>query len=245
MNRPQLLVLLITTALAASLEVDPLPDFRFVKLRKACDVDATTLCENADVISVSSTPFEQLKELTHGQEAYPALNYGPPKDMCLWHAFFNNKIQNQECISQLQSRIDDVEKKLTPPHGNEEVSLLNIPVLSQKYGGHLYFVYYSNPIWLHILAFVTYAYACHAYLSQSKLGRCAHYLIYGALLLSSGLLAVSSPMVTFAAGTVLSVILHAISTKDTENDNDDSIDNEYRRMDDEGNMYVAVPLQVV
>ena len=79
-------------------------------LHRLCHSDSKTLCQdvvgNAQVEDEKpTTPLENLKRFSHDLYYYPPLSYGAPKDMCMWQAFLDNKIQSEECSAALKTRM--------------------------------------------------------------------------------------------------------------------------------------------
>ena len=244
MNRLLFCICLVTAGFATSLEVKSLPNLGLAKLHTFCDVDAHTLCRDVrnDIVQVESTPFHNLKRLTDGHETYPFLNYGPPTDMCMWHAFFNNKIQREECYASMKSRISDVQKKLSFV-GNEDVVLIDLPIISNEDGVHLYFVHHPSSIWPNILAFLSYS-ALLSYLAISTcdLEQVSFAVASASLFVSALVLSFSSPFITLGASIVLLIGIFFVST---DEEDEQPCQDDYRRMGDDETIYVAVPLQVV
>ena len=243
MNLLQLLVCLVATGFATSYKIQSPPTLGLLKLHRLCDSDVKTLCQDVETDElVAPTPFDDLKRLTHGQEAYPALNYGKSKDVCMWQAFFNNQIQSEECSASIKTRVASVQKQLAPPRENEDVVLVDMSFLFSSETLH-YFIYYKNPIWLHILAFLTYSCACHVYLSKSGLSRCTRSVVFGVLLVTALCMSIASPLVTLGSSSVLFISMFFFPLEDE--DEKQHCEDGYRRMDDDETVYVAVPLQVV
>ena len=227
------------------------------KLHRLCHSDVNTLCQdvvgNTQVVVESpSTPFEDLNSLSHGggQEEehyyYPAaLDYGVPKDMCMWQAFLNNEIKSEECAAALKTGMENVQKQLP-------------------------FFYYSNlvhVVLLHILAHCL-TLSCIFYLVASEKGlspRVRTAVVFGPLLVSflyivSATLRAGGAVHTIASvalniqamyltvAVMLTTIMLFTPSEQDEEEKQQRCDSEdgYRRMgDDETVLYVAVPLQVV
>ena len=232
------------------------------KLHRLCHSDVNTLCQDVVgntqvVVEYPSTPFEDLNSLSHGgagQEEehyyYPAaLDYGVPKDMCMWQAFLNNEIKSEECAAALKIGIENVQKQLP-------------------------FFYYSNLVYvvlLHILALAHCLTLSHCfYLIASEKGLSPRFrtaVVFGPLLVSF-LYIVSTTLRAGGAGhTTVSVALNILvgltvalvvmqttmmmlftPSEQDEEEKQQRCDSEdgYRRMvDNETALYVAVPLQVV
>ena len=243
MNLLQLLICLVATGFATSIKIQ-FPQTPRSKLHRLCDSDVQTLCQDVEIDEfVGSTPFEDLKRLTHGQESYPALKYGQSKDVCMWHAFFNNQIQSEECSASLKTRVSSIQKQLAPLRKDQDAVLVDISFLPMREARH-YLIYHKNPIWLHILAFLSYSFACHVYLSKSGLSRCTRGVAYGICLVATFVISIASPLVTLGGSSVLFFLLILSSNEDE--DEKQHYEDGYRRMaDDDETVYVAVPLQVV
>jgi hypothetical protein len=193
------------------------------------------------------TPLEYLNRLSHGQQEepyyYPAtLNYGVPKDMCMWQAFLNNEIKSEECSAAL---------KFPMYYSNFIVLHILPPFLT-----------------LFLTLFLTGSYYCYAIASEIGLSpRSKTAVVFGPLLVSVLFIHVTYPLLTTLAGgaailvlamkaasciltglmSVLTITMICIPSEDEEEKHRccDS-ENGYRRMgDDETVLYVAVPLQVV
>lgn len=250
MNRLLFCICLVTAGFATSLEVISLPNLGLAKLHTFCDVDAHTLCRDVrnDMVQVESTPFHNLKRLTDGHEAYPFLNYGPPTDMCMWHAFFNNKIQREECYASMKSRISDVQKKLSFV-GNEDVALIDSPIISNEDGVHLYYMHHPSSIWPNILALLSYSAVSYLAISTCDLEQVSFAVASASLFVSALILSFSSPFITLGASIVLLIGIFFgiffVSTDEQDEQDEQPCQDDYRRMGDDETIYVAVPLQVV
>ena len=246
MNRLIILCLCLALGSATSIEVPLLP-LGLSRLHKHCEIDAKALCDDSFNIELEPTPFKNLKRLRNGREAkaYPALNYGATKDMCMWHAFVNNKIQNDVCSALLEKRMKRVEEQLSPPRGVDEVVLWDVP-FSFKRSGEYSLVIYSYPSWIHALAFLVYSYGCYT-ITVSTGGHSpgAFVAIFGFLFLTALFVSIANPPLGLSIGIIL-MILSRLQNEHGE-DEDESNTDGYRRMGDDETVYVAVPavLQVV
>ena len=244
MNLLQLLICLVATGFATSIKIQ-FPQTPRSKLHRLCDSDVQTLCQDVEIDEfVGSTPFEDLKRLTHGQESYPALKYGQSKDVCMWHAFFNNQIQSEECSASLKKLVESLQKKLAPLRKGQDAVLVDISFLPMRENGD-YLIYHNCPIWLHILAFLASSFACHVYLSKRGLSRCTRGVAYGICLVATFVLCIASPLLTLGCSSVV-FFISILSSDEEDEDEKQHCEDGYRRMaDDDETVYVAVPLQVV
>ena len=246
MNR--LLLLLICLGIGFAFN-DRYLNFEFAHLHKVCEFDAKTLCEDFGYSIVESTPFEDLKRLTHGQEAYPCLKYDPPtKDACMWQALFNNKIKSDECVAALERQMAKTIKLTTTANRDGDVTLKKMPIPTKKNAGHYYFVYYPKPIWVHVIAFLSHCYMNYLLVdSLLRSGTMCSRTVYLTILNLSALLLCITPI--YSLGMIMLITLKLISkTSSVEEEEEEAVDDKcYRRMDeeDEETIYVAVPLRVV
>ena len=102
-----LLCFCLAVGSATSIETRPLP-LALSILLKHCDIDAKALCD--DSLSIELEPTHLRRLTSNGKEVYPSLHYGATKDICIWHAFVNNEIQNDVCSALLEKRMAEVEK---------------------------------------------------------------------------------------------------------------------------------------
>ena len=227
-------------------------------LDRLCHSDSMTLCQdvvgNAQV-DEPTTPFENLKRLSsHGQElySYPALSYGAQKDMCMWQAFLDNKIQSEECSAALnKTRMENVTRVTGGVSGKEDVG-----------------DYYSDlQLSILILAFfLTYSYACHLFLFDYGLSRCTPPVLFGSLLVSVIYFSVAHPLVSLGDPrillqflittnfiqlvvlTIIGVLMIKCFIPSEDEEEKQHYEDGYRKMGDDETpvlVYVAVPLQVV
>ena len=222
--------------------------FGLGKLYELCDFDFQTLCKDEENITEEPTPFHNLQKLTHGQEAYPALKYGVQGDACIWQAYFSNKIQNEDCSAVLKTHIYGLQKQLTPPHGREEVILWDLPLPVKDIGAHFYFVYYSNPLWLHVVSFLLYSYVSYLWVSVCGFSGCAYVIIFGFLLMIDAIVSVISPLFNIVICTLCLLKLRTVTEDDEGEDEEDKElgTDAYHRIDNEEMVYLALPaLEVV
>jgi len=226
------------------------------KFHRLCHSDVNTLCQDVvghvQVVKPTPTLFENLNRPSHGggQEkehyGYPAaLNYGVPKDVCMWQAFLNNEIKSEECAAALKTGIENVQKQLP-------------------------FFYCSNLVnlvLLHILAHcLTLSYCFYLIAPEKGLSpRFRDAVTFGPLLVSflyivsttlagAGHTTIASVALNIAQAGGLAVVVLTIIIVFTPSEQDeeekqqqrcDSEDGYHRMNDDETVLYVAVPLQVV
>jgi len=255
MNRLEQLLICLTIGFASGFDAGFL-NFGFAHLHKVCEFDANTVCgdfgDSYVETSSATTPFEDLKRLTHGLQAYPSLSYdASTKDICMWQALFNNKIQSEECVAALEGQMAKTMERITTANREGDVTLKEIPIPTKNTKSHYFIIYDPKPIWLHVIAFLSHC--SMNYLVVVSLWSSAHMCARIAFLVFLNLMALIlclNPLYSLEVILLITLLLimGILSGGEEEEEEVLLIDDKcYRRMDDEGDetMYVAVPLRVV
>ena len=207
-------------------------------LHRLCHSDSKTLCQdvvgNAQVEDEKpTTPLENLKRFSHDLYYYPPLSYGAPKDMCMWQAFLDNKIQSEECSAALKTR-------MASAIGFHIIAFAKL--LISSYFCHLWLSEFSLSrltlavVFGSLLVSVIYIYESGPLVSTLDVGMFA------------------LDLTSCISGSSVIMILSLMSTTDTpsgDNKEEDEVEKQwyeedgYRNMGDgdETVLYVAVPLQ--
>jgi len=251
MNRLEQLLICLTIGFASGFDAGFL-NFGFAHLHKVCEFDANTVCgdfgDSYVETSSATTPFEDLKRLTHGLQAYPSLSYdASTKDICMWQALFNNKIQSEECVAALEGQMAKTMKRITSANRDGDVTLKEIPIPTKNTEKYYFIINDPKPIWLHVIAFLshcsmTYLVAVSTWRNADMCSRIA-FLVVSLLV---ALVVYVNPLSVLAMS--LLILIARIFLVEEEEEEVLLVDDKcYRRMDDEGDetMYVAVPLRVV